>query len=128
MRDKMSTHRNRELKNLWRKYVSESSVINYKEICRRIAASPASRFFIGVDHAFNLVSRIARGEPPIKTNPLRRKMHADLYNKVRSIIDRRPHLELRDAVAEAVYSQAPSFYLTWQSIYVILCKTKRQSK
>ena len=115
-----SEQRNDELLSLWRKYCQQATHIRPRAICRKIAASTASRYYIGVDAAFKFISQIHRGTPFTRTGKLRRQMYRDLYAEVQRILSRRPNLPLRDAVIQAVYSEAPQFYLTPESIYVII--------
>lgn len=116
-------HRNRELgERAVRMAVERGVALN--EVLEEAAASPASRFWVEEDRALRLVAEHRRGK--VQKRKCRQEMTAELARRTEALLKSRPDMELPDAVAEAVHSPAPSFYVSGRSVKRALAARKRR--
>lgn len=112
--------RDRELLACYRRQLAQVAFVDLDEIFRRMARCKASRFYISEARAYQLIRNFeATGEWPLQS-PMRRRMLADIYERVGRLRKRRPGLSLEDAVYETVGRPAPSFYLTPRTCRTII--------
>lgn len=117
-----TSQRDAELCLAFRRLIHEASFINLPTIFRKVAESPASRFFVSEQRAYLVISQWRRtGHLPVST-PLRRRMFALISERVDEILGRNPDYSLQDAVFDAVNSPAPSFFLTPGSARTLIYK------
>ena len=107
------THqRDIELCATYRNIISEATYIYLPDILRKVAESPASRFFVSEQRAYLVISQWRKSGVLSVTTPLRRRMFEDIWEIASDLMTQNQELSLYDAVFEAVNSPAPSFYLT----------------
>jgi len=118
--------RNTEIMRHYRAYVRRVRRIDLTEISEELSRMPASRFWISEERALIIVSQMRRGialSP--STRPMKRRLYYDLYARALQVLRGAPGITLTEAVRRAVYSPAPSFYLTARSVLDIIhaCKS-----
>lgn len=86
---------------------------------------PADRYYISEERAYSLINEKRRQSPLWrgKMVPSRRRMVEDIESVAIRLMEADPSLSLRDAVAQAVNSPAPNFYLTPNSIRTLLYRS-----
>ncbi|MCH5214370.1 MAG: hypothetical protein J1E97_04195 [Muribaculaceae bacterium] len=93
-----------------------------------IAVSPAPRFYISEERAYQLIGHHRRtGLWPRGMFPTRLRMIKEIDRRVQLLRRADPSLTLKDAVFEAVNSPAPCFYLTSSSVRSIFYSSRRVS-
>ncbi len=113
------TARNRELRRAVSAAVSGPELLTSAQVYQRAAKSPTSRFWVSEERAYNVLLAFRRNDPPALKGT-RRRMYMDLWERVCDLLDDDADLSFADAVHAAVNSPAPEFYLTPQSVRVIL--------
>lgn len=117
--------RNAELAATFNRLLSEARAIDLLEICRRVAESPASRFFISEDRAYELViARRRLGHWSVRLRH-RVRMMDEILSRAEALLASGIESTLRDAVYAAVNSPAPEFYLTPRSCRTLVYATFR---
>ncbi len=114
--------RDQQLCKEFRRQLSEATFINLPEIFRKVALSPAPRYYVSEQRAFLVINQWrSTGEMPVNSR-LRRKMFEEIAGKADSLMKRNPEMSLYDAVFDAVNSAATSFFLTPGSARTIIYK------
>lgn len=117
--------RNAELASVFNRRLGEARAIDLLEICRLAAESPASRFFISEERAYELViARRRLGHWPIRLRH-RIRMMEEISSRAEALLASGMESTLRDAVYAAVNSPAPEFYLTPRSCRTLVYATFR---
>ncbi|MDE6010528.1 MAG: hypothetical protein K2F87_03645 [Muribaculaceae bacterium] len=118
--------KNDELVKAFYAYVGRTVMIDLDAIFRQIADSPASRFFISEERAYELVRRYRSSGKWDMANPLRVAMLDQIHSNAMGLMASDARLTLKDAVYEAVNSPAPKFYLTPKSCRQLIYKTIKE--
>lgn len=119
--------RNAELVKNFNAAIRAAKILDLDKICGEVANSPASRFFISEERAYELIiARRRRGHWTISI-PLRVEMIEEIERRAESRLRSGKAATLRDAVHEAVNSPAPRFYLTPRSCRTIVYATIHES-
>lgn len=117
--------RNRELYKAYRKAIANAHFINLKEVCRSVADTPCSRFWVSEERAFYVISEIYKGRYVLDgMNNLKREMYLEIFHRVDAMRQQSPEASLYDLVFDVVNSQAPKFYMTPESIVIIIWRIK----
>jgi hypothetical protein len=118
--------RDRELLSIYRDKLINCATIDLDQICRDIAVTPTSRFWVNEKIALDEMYYIRKHGCTSRTSETYREMFMEIYKRVCELRLRKPSMSLRDAVERIVQSPAPRFYLTPKSIKVVICKAKRR--
>ncbi len=104
--------RNRELLLAFRREMAVAPFIRRLEICRKVADSPASRFWVSEERAAAVISSMLAGRRLPKMSHNKREMFTEIYWRYISMRDLRPRESLFSLISEIVHQPAPKFYLT----------------
>lgn len=119
--------RNRELYKAYRHAIANTKAhISLHEICRTAANTPCPRFWVSEERAAIVISNIYKGQYILDNmRPLTREMYIEIFRRVDSLRTSQPDATLYDLVFQVVNSPAPKFYLTPESVAVIICHIKK---
>lgn len=107
------THeRDIELCKSFRRHIAEATFIHLPDIFRKVACSPARRFYVSEQRAALVISQWRSSGKLAVASPLRRRMFEEIAGRADRIMHENPLTSFSDAVFEAVNSPAPSFYIT----------------
>ncbi len=123
------TLRNRDLIRAYDKQIAlhfaERKPIILTEIFSLIADMPSTRFWVSEERAAIIVAGIMKGDTLEGMGKMKREMFMEIYKRTMDIRRANPKLSLYHAVAKACNQPAPKFYLTPNSVKVIIYKIKR---
>ncbi len=116
--------RNAELLAAYRREVAGVSMVVRPDVLARVAASPASRFWVSVERAAVVIRTIEAGRrlPPMRPNRL--EMFREIHRRFVRLRDTSPHMSARDILSEVILSPAPCFYLTPRTVGEIIYRIK----
>lgn len=99
-------------------------------LLERTVKSRSSRFWVDPDRARDILSRYKRDAHALdRMLPGKRAMYEALYARYSSIQESKPHASMIECVTEAVYSEAPEFFLApWSARRIIFSKNRNRSK
>lgn len=112
--------RNREILAAYRKALSCSSRISLPDVCRSVAESPCSRFWVSEGRAAVVVARMLRGDSLPKMSRLKREMFSKIFEKTVGLMRVNPDISISEATAIAVNQPAEKFYLKPGSIREVI--------
>lgn len=92
------------------------------DIYREISKMPSSRFWVSPERAAIVVGKIMKGDDLSSMRPNKRKMFFEIYQRTMKLRERSLKATISELVLEVVSSPAPQFYLTPDSVKVIICK------
>lgn len=104
-------HRDNELKEAYRRQMKRGGASSTAEIYENMVREPAPRFWVGEEHAAEVVSRMRKGETPVVLAS-RRRMYAEIFRRVERMLADQPGIPLIEAVVRVVNSPAPEFYMS----------------
>lgn len=108
--------RNDELLQAFIHQIAQTRIIRMPEICRKVADSPASRFWVSEERATVVISAIIAGRPLSRMRCNKREMFEEIYRRFITLREQYPYRTVPELVAEVVNSPAPKFYLTPRSV------------
>lgn len=120
--------RNSELEAAFRRIAAMRHVTTTDEIFRRVAASPASRFWVSEQRAAEVIGRMLKGDRLDTMRPKRREMFLKILELVLEYRRAHPVATISSAAWYAVNSPAPEFYITPESARVIFCRSRRNRR
>ncbi len=123
-----SGQRNAELEAAFRRVAAMRHVTSTREIFRRVAASPASRFWVSEQRAAEVIGRMLKGDNLDSMRPKRRQMFLRILELALAFRRANPGASLTAAAFHAVNSPAPEFYITPESARVIYCRSRRKRR
>lgn len=88
----------------------------------------ASRFWVSETRAAIVISAMMRGCAPERMYQKRKEMYDELCRRVTEKMRLDPDLCLQHAVNEAVYEEAPEFYLTDESARSIIYRMRQRRR
>lgn len=117
--------RNRELYKAYRHALANTTYIDQREVCRKVADTPCFRFWVSEERAFYIISEIYKGRYVLDNmKPLKREMYIEIFKRVDALHRKNPDTPIYDLVFSVVNSPAPKFYMTPESIIVIIWRIK----
>lgn len=117
--------RNRELYKAYRHALANTTYIDLRKVCRKVADTPCFRFWVSEERAFCIISEIYKGRYVLDNmKPLKREMYIEIFKRVDALRRDNPNVPLYDLVFSVVNSPAPKFYMTPESIIVIIWRIK----
>lgn len=117
--------RNRELLSAYHKVVAGVNYIHRDKVLRLVAASPTSRLWISETRAIEVIRKyLLTGRVP--NNSRRGKLYAELCRRYDEVVASHTNEDIDSIVFGIVNSPASEFFMTPQSVKVILCKYKKQ--
>ena len=102
--------RNKELMNAYRKHIIEANVVIIPEIFKRVANSPASRFWVSEERAAVVIAAMMQEKKMPKMRGNKKQMFDEIFARVCKLKQTYPRLSLHQLVAKVIYQPAPKFY------------------
>lgn len=118
--------RSRDLLRAYFQHLRECPRLRMPDVFRAVVRMPASRFFVSVPRAVEVVSALLRGDPLLHMRPNKRDMFLEIHRRVLLLRSRHPGWSLTRLVADVVSAPAPQFYLAPGSARVLILKARRQ--
>lgn len=120
--------RDRELHESFMHVLRTATDMPLRRMFGAAARRPASRFWVSEARAVTVISAMMRGCEPQRMYARRREMYEELRRRVEEKMRRDPSLCLTHAVNEAVYEEAPEFYLTDESARSIIYRMRQKRR
>lgn len=80
------THqRNADIMRVYRQKIVEADVIRMDDICRQVAESPSSRFWVSEERAAIVISAMDAGRPLACMTESKREMFAEIFRRYREM-------------------------------------------
>ena len=108
--------RNADLMRVFRQKLVEADFIRMDEICRQVAESPSSRFWVSEERAAIVVSAMESGRRLSCMTETKREMFDEIFRRYKEMRLIRPEDSLLDLVAVIVNQPAPKFYFTPRTV------------
>ena len=120
--------RDADLLRAYREIISERDNYSLSEIEKRILQSPSRRFWVSEDRAYIVILDLLKGKPLDNMIPTRKEMYQEIFRRFQIHKSNEPYLSNMDIIKRVCAEKAPSFYLTPQSIHVILSRVRKEEK
>lgn len=118
-------YRDREILERYKSIAYDGRGLGWRNVYEELAESPSSRFWVGEQRALEAVRAILAGHTPCASR-LRNEMYTEIKERALRILGTRAAPTLADAVAEAVNSPAPKFYITPVSAMTVVSRAKKR--
>lgn len=116
--------RNDDLMRAYREQLALARYIVKPEIFKKVAESPASRFWVSEERAAVEVSRMLAGKPFPSMRPNKREMFEEIFRRYIALRDAHPHMSLLALVSIIVHQPAPKFYFTPRTVGEFIYRIK----
>lgn len=117
-------HRDRELTAAFRSQLYLLGQTKLEHLWRLTAALPASRFWVSEERAIQVLRQIRKGDSLEKMNYKKREMFFEIHLRVEALMKENTSLTRSEAISKVINSPAPEFYLTPDSVRVIIYRAK----
>ncbi len=121
---KFTRERNAEIMRVFRRKLEEADVIRMDDICRQVAESPASRFWVSAERAAIVISAMEAGPDLPCLTQTKREMFAEIFRRYQSLRPRHPDMSVLDLAAIIVCQPAPKFYFTPRTVREFICRIR----
>lgn len=118
--------RTQDLLRVYFDYLRSCKHINMVDVFKRVAESPASRFWVSSSRAAVVAAAIARGDKLSYMRPNKREMFFEIYRRAIALKDAHPDWALSQLVQHVVRQQAPRFYLSPGSARALILKGRKK--
>ena len=119
------THeRNADLMRAYRARLAEAGHIVMPDIFSRVAASPASRFWVSEERAAVVVSAMLARRPLPRMRRNKREMFEEIFRRYTAAQAADPTRSVFEIVADVVNQPAPKFYLTPRTVGEFIYRIK----
>ena len=108
--------RNADIMRVFRQKIAEADFIRMDEICRQVAESPSSRFWVSERRAAIVISSMESGRDGPCMTEMKRQMFAEIFRRYREMRSLHPEESLLDLVSAIVIQPAPRFYFTPRTV------------
>lgn len=108
--------RNADIMRVFRQKIASASVIRMPDICRQVAESPSSRFWVSEERAAIVISAMQAGRPLPRMTYNKREMFAEIFRRYLLLRPLHPHKTIIELATIIVNQPAPRFYFTPRSI------------
>lgn len=116
--------RNKDLMRVYRKKLSEASIIVMPVIFELVAQSPSSRFWVSEERAAIVISAMAAGRPMPRMRKNKREMFEEIFRRFVVMHEQQPDKSVYELVALIVNQPAPKFYLTARTVGEFIYRIK----
>lgn len=96
------------------------------DILRRVANAPCERFWVSLTRAMAVIPAMLDGRPLPRMRRSKVEMFEEIARRVRCGLELYPETPLRQIVDDVICSPAPRFYLSLESIKIIIYKEKKK--
>lgn len=108
--------RNADIMRVFRQKLADADIIRMPEICRQVAESPASRFWVSEERAAIVVSMMESGKQYPCMTETKREMFAEIYRRYKGLRSKYPKKTIIELVSTIVHQPAPKFYFTPRTV------------
>ena len=108
--------RNADIMRVFRQKLVEADFIRMDDICRQVAESPSSRFWVSAERAAVVISSMEAGRAVPCLTEMKREMFDEIFRRYKEMRLLRPEESLLDLVAVIVNQPAPKFYFTPRTV------------
>lgn len=108
--------RNDDLMRAYREQLALANYIIMPEIFKKVAESPAKRFWVSEERAAVEISRMLAGKPFSRMRTNKREMFQEIFRRYLALRDFYPDKSVLELVSVIVYQPAPKFYLTPRTV------------
>ena len=116
--------RDKELYHRYREALATAQTIKLDDILLSVIHSRTSRLWLSENRAAEIIKSFIRADGKFKPNPKRAEIYNEVWRRYRRLRSKRPNDAFSDIVFDVVNSPADSFYLTFGSAKVIICKIR----
>ena len=120
--------RDADLLRAYKEIINVRDNIRLSEIEEKLAQSPSRRFWVSEDRAYIVILDLLKGKPLDNMIPTRKEMYQEIFRRFQIHKSNEPYLSNMDIIKRVCAEKAPSFYLTPQSIHVILSRVRKEEK
>lgn len=120
--------RDADILRAYREILTTGDNITLSEIEEKLSQSPSSRFWVSEDRAYIVILDLLLGKSIDYMIPTRMAMYQEIFRRFKNYRKQYPHLSKMDIIKRVCYEPAPSFYLTPQTMHVILYRVRKEEK
>ena len=120
--------RDADLLRAYKEIINVRDNIRLSEIEEKLSQSPSRRFWVSEDRAYIVILDLLKGKPLDNMIPTRKEMYQEIFRRFQIHKNNEPYLSNMDIIKRVCAEKAPSFYLTPQSIHVILSRVRKEEK
>lgn len=120
--------RDADLLSAYQKIIKVRDNIRLSEIEQKLAQSPSRRFWVSEDRAYIVILDMLKGKSLDNMIPTRKAMYQEIFRRFQIHKGNEPQLSNMEIIKRVCAEKAPSFYLTPQSIHVILSRVRKEEK
>ena len=120
--------RDADLLRAYKEIINVRDNIRLSEIEEKLAQSPSRRFWVSEDRAYIAILDLLKGKSLDNMIPTRKEMYQEIFRRFQIHKSNEPYLSNMDIIKRVCAEKAPSFYLTPQSIHVILSRVRKEEK
>ena len=120
--------RDADLLSAYQKIIKVRDNIRLSEIEQKLAQSPSRRFWVSEDRAYIVILDMLKGKSLDNMIPTRKAMYQEIFRRFQIHKNNEPQLSNMEIIKRVCAEKAPSFYLTPQSIHVILSRVRKEEK
>lgn len=120
--------RDADLLSAYQKIIKVRDNIRLSEIEQKLAQSPSRRFWVSEDRAYIVILDMLKEKTLDNMIPTRKAMYQEIFRRFQIHKGNEPQLSNMEIIKRVCAEKAPSFYLTPQSIHVILSRVRKEEK
>ncbi len=120
--------RDADLLSAYQKIIKVRDNIRLSEIEQKLTQSPSRRFWVSEDRAYIVILDMLKGKSLDNMIPTRKAMYQEIFRRFQIHKSNEPQLSNMEIIKRVCAEKAPSFYLTPQSIHVILSRVRKEEK
>ena len=116
--------RNADIMRVFRQKLAEADVIRMDDICRQVADSPSSRFWVSAERAAIVISAMEAGRDVPCMTQSKREMFAEIFRRYLQLRTLHPGVPVLRLAAIIVTQPAPKFYFTPRTVREFICRIR----
>lgn len=116
--------RNADIMRVFRQKLAEADFIRMDDICRQVAESPSSRFWVSEHRAAIVISAMESGRAVPCMTESKREMFAEIFRRYQLIRPQYPEMTILELASEIVNQPAPKFYFTPRTVREFICRIR----
>ena len=120
--------RDADILRAYREILTTGDNITLSDIEEKLSQYPSSRFWVSEDRTYIVILDLLLGKSIDYMIPTRRAMYQEIFRRFKNYRKQYPHLSKMDIIKRVCYEPAPSFYLTPQTMHVILYRVRKEEK
>ena len=116
--------RNADIMRVFRQKLVEADFIRMDDICRQVAESPSSRFWVSERRAAIVISAMESGRTIPCMTESKREMFAEIFRRYQALRSLHPDMTILKLATVIVNQPAPKFYFTPRTIREFVCRIR----